>query len=163
MTSSAAVPSRQARLVLALAAAVGLGLTLAATAPMGAASAQTTKPRSQVEDVPGAYIQLETVWLPVLNAAGRPTYLGIVVRLWPGPTTRYEACVAVPEVADQLLVHFNRQPMTREAYEDDKARDKQIMEVVVRTVGKGVFIKAESYRDFVIPDEESAILSATCK
>lgn len=148
---------------LGLAAAAAMLAGAAAAAPALAQSKKTTKPRSQVEDVPGEYIQLETLWVPVLNAAGRPTYLGLVVRLWPGGTTRYDACLQTPWVHEALLIHFSDSPLDRKTYDDDKALNRQVNDVVDRVAGSNVYRKAEAFRQFVTPDEDSSILSATCK
>lgn len=143
----------------------GLALLVAAaglSAPAAAAD-KTTKPRSQVEDVPGDYIQLETLWVPIRNRSGGVNYLGLVVRLWPGPTSRYEACLASPKMGDALLVAFNKDPITYEVYNDDKKLIKAVSDIIFSKVEKKVYMKVEIFRDFVLPDADSGMLTITCR
>lgn len=143
-------------LVLALAFGAGAGSALAQ-------SSKAAKPRTQVEDVPGKYIQLETAWVPVIDHKGRPSYHGLVVRLWPGPDTRYEACVQAPWVAEALLIHFNDVPIDRDTFEDAKRLNKIVSDVVKQATDQKLYRQAEAFHEFVIPDEDSAMLSNTCK
>lgn len=146
--------------------AIGIVAALAVALAGGTAfaqSAKTSKPRSQVDDIPGDYIQLETLWVPVLNQAGRAAYLGMVVRLWPGGQTRYEACVKAPWMGEALLIHFNDHPLDRATYEDDKRLNKLVAAVIEAEVGTAVYRKSHAFREFVVPDEESAMLTLACK
>jgi hypothetical protein len=142
-----------------------LALVLLGTSWVGQAEAadKTTKPRSQVEDVPGDYIQLETLWVPIRNRAGGVNFLGLVVRLWPGPDSRYEACLASPKMGDALLVAFNQNPISHEDYIDDKRLKQLVSDIVYSKVEKKVFMKIEIFREFVLPDADSGVLTITCR
>jgi hypothetical protein len=143
-----------------VAAALSLSITLPSTAQ---AAEKTTKPRSQVEDVPGEYIQLETLWVPIRNRAKGVNFLGLVVRLWPGPETRYEACIASAKIGDALLVAFNKDPMGYDIYQDDKKLLALITSIVHSQVEAKVYMKIETFREFVLPDQESGLLTITCR
>lgn len=138
-------------------------LALAGLAGAGAMAAEpTAKSRSEAEEMAGEYIQLETVWMPVMTD-GKAAYQGVVVRLWPRDDARYDACVKAPWVAEALLIHFNDTPIDRATFEDEKALDKIVDEVVAGATQKKIYRKVEIFTQFVIPDEASAILSNSCK
>lgn len=147
---------------------VGALAALLAVIPGGPADAasegrKTTKPRVQVDEVPGDYIQLDPIWVPVMNRSGRPIYLGVVLRLYPGGETRFEACVTAPHVADWLIIEFNRHPMTREDYEDLPALKKRITDLIEKKAGASTYRQIEVMHDHQPPDEDSGSLSETCK
>lgn len=127
------------------------------------AAEKASKPRSQVEDVPGDYIQLETLWVPVVNRAGNTGYMGLVVRLWPGDTTRYEGCIGAPHAADALMVDFNKSPLPPDVYYDDKKLLQRVTSVVNQKVADKTYKKIEIIRDFVSPDDQSGMLTLTCR
>lgn len=127
------------------------------------AGEKTSKPRVQANDIPGDYIQLETLWVPVVNRAGSNGYMGLVVRLWPGEQTRLDACFAAPHVADALMVDFNRNPLERDVYENDKKLVARIQKIVTDQGYNKAYKKIEAIHDFVAPDENSAMLTLTCR
>lgn len=145
---------------------IGIGALLASAVSLphpASAAEKSAKPRSEVDQVPGDYIQLETLWVPVRNKHGGTNFLGLVVRLWPGDKTRYEACIDAPKMTDALLVTYNKTPMPIDTYMDDEAMLQSISDVIESHTEKGVFKKVEAFKDFVIPDNDSAALSLTCR
>ena len=139
-----------------------LAVSPMATTPAHAAE-KASKPRSKVEEVPGDYIQLETLWVPVVNRAGNNGYMGLVVRLWPGDTTRYEGCIAAPHAADALMVDFNKSPLQPDIYYDDTKLLQRVTSVVNQKVADKTYKKIEVIRDFVSPDDQSGMLTLTCR
>lgn len=144
-------------------AVVGGCTSLAPALTPAVAAEKTTKPRIQVNDVPGDYIQLETLWVPVVNRAGSNGYMGLVVRLWPGAETRLDACLTAPHVADALMVDFNRHPLERDVYENDKKLLARIQQVITAQGYDKAYKKIEAIHDFAAPDENSVMLTLTCR
>lgn len=143
-----------------------MAVVLLGALPLTPAEAKdkASKPRIQVDDVPGNYIQLETLWVPVVNRAGNTGYMGLVVRLWPADDKRYEACIAAPKVGDSLMVDFNKSPLDPEVYNDTKKLVARMIAVIAaHQEDPKIFRKVEAIRDFVSPDEDSAMLTLTCR
>lgn len=120
-------------------------------------------PRENVEDVPGDYIQIETLWVPIISTSGSVLYRGLVLRLWPGDTTRYEACIITPFVGDYLITKLNEKPVGNDFYTDEKQMRQLIETMVIQKAGKGIFKRVDILKDFAVPDQDSAILTRTCR
>lgn len=148
-----------------LLAAAALAVALAAPAALaGSGGQKASKPRVDVENVPGDYIQPEPVWFPVATEGrGRPIYLGVTLRLHPSSERRFDACVLAPHVTDWIVVDFNREPPTRKVYDDAVKLRTRIEQLIAAKAGRGVFRQVEVLREHRAPDEASAELSDTCK
>lgn len=139
-------------------------LCLAGGEAMAQGSGQkSAPPRDQVDTIDGDYIQIETLWVPVISSGGSVLYRGLVLRLWPGDATRYEACVVTPYVGEHIIIALNQTPVTNDIYSDSKLMRQRISDLVDQKAGKGVFKTVEILKDFKIPDEGSATLSRTCR
>lgn len=118
---------------------------------------------SDVPDLPGDYFQLETVWVPVIGAAGHPLYQGMMIRMWPAPDKRYEACVATPHIEEDLISWFNDNPIDLDTYSDTAKMAERITRIAEKRVGPDVFAKIEVFHEFLIPDRDSELISRACK
>lgn len=153
---------------LFLACALALPLLLAAG---GGAEAQSqgrksAPPRADVENQPGRYYQLQMLWIPVeIGTPSRPriNYIGIVVRLWPLPDKRYEACLQVPWLNERILAWFNDNPPDRRTFENRYQLNQMIFDVVQANTPERLFEKSETFYEFVAPDVESDIVSRACQ
>lgn len=137
--------------------------SIAVTAPALAAS-EVSKPRKDVENVPGDYIQLDTLWVPVMGGGSKPIYLGLILRLWPGPDTRYEGCVEAPWIAEAMLLYFNEHPLEREQYDTVATLRKLVEKIITQhTGGKRLYRQVDILREPEMPDQDSQILTNTCR
>lgn len=143
--------------------AAAVAASLVATAPALAAS-EVSKPRRDVENVPGDYIQLDTLWVPVLGGSGKPIFLGLILRLWPGPDTRYEACVEAPWITEAMLLYFNEHPLERDQYETAATLRKLVEKIISQhTGGRRIYRQIDILREPEMPDQDSQILTNTCR
>jgi len=118
---------------------------------------------SDVDDLPGDYYQLETMWVPVLGAGGHPLYQGLVIRLWPGRDTRVAACLATQRIEEDILTHFNDDPIDLDTYTDTGKLVEIIKELAAKRAGDDAFQKVEVFHDFITPDRDSELVSRACK
>lgn len=160
-------------LVLSLFWAVLLCALPSLDAMAGSGGKKAAKPRSEANVIPGDYIQLDVIWIPVVD--GRKTlYQGLFVRLnvppapepvegAPPSTARYQACVQAPWARQAIIANFNDIPASRPEF-GDEAKLKRRVEQAVQTISKEkVYRSVEVSTNVLTPDADSAMLSNTCK
>lgn len=79
-----------------------------------AASTMETPPRTKAQGVGGRYMQLNVLWLPVVQKA-RHRYQAVTARLVPHPAKRVMACFKAPWAQEALLFALNESPLTLDA------------------------------------------------
>lgn len=122
-------PKRAPALVLTL--ALGLALALSGAGPSSALAAggggddhggsaaesgdrpdkETLPPRTMAQDIGGAYMQLNALWLPIFKGS-RSRYQAMTARLVPHPDKRVLACFKGPWAQEALLFELNETPLT---------------------------------------------------
>lgn len=158
-------PSLRRRLALPLAAALVLaGPAGAAVAAESGGSSSGGMGRGDVAELAGKYILLDPLWVPIVDTARDRTYHGgLLVRLEPDPAHKVDACYAVPDIVDALVVEFYENRLTREQHQRPGHVAKRIQDVVDREAGKGVFGVPQVFEQVPEMDDNSIKLSRTCQ
>lgn len=156
----AAMRLRRPFTALAVLAVLAVAALLAAPDP---ATAQTTKPRIQAEEIPGTYIQGEPLWIPVLSGQNRVIYQGLAVRFTPTAEGRVQTCMMVPQFMDWILVDFTNDPPDRATAEDPVKLRARMEAVVVGRIGRGVLRGIDVLIDHQPPEGASVDLTLACK
>lgn len=154
---------RHLRLTMLAAGLLGAASIALLAAPAVAQGATVGKPRDEVESVPGDYIQLDTIWVPVRTGGQRPRYMGMVVRLYPAREARYDACVTAPAVTEHILTRLNQHPLALALWEDTGKLGKLITALVDEAIEAPLYTRVEVLGHMEVPDEESALLTLTCR
>ncbi|EKV32125.1 hypothetical protein C882_3189 [Caenispirillum salinarum AK4] len=153
--------------VPAAAATVAAVLALGAAGPVAAAEGGGSSggmDRGDVAELAGQYILLDPLWIPIEDVANRRTYHGgLLVRLEPNPERKVDACYAVPDVVDALVVDFFHDRMTRSEHQRPGYVAKRIQDVVEREAGKDVFDLPQVFDQVPEMDDNSIKLSRTCQ
>lgn len=160
-------------LTLSLLWAVFLFFLPSLDAMAGSGGKKASKPRSEANVIPGDYIQLDIIWIPVVEGQ-KALYQGLFVRLnvppvpepvggAPPSTARYQACVRAPWARQAIIANFNDIPASRAEF-GDEAKLKRRVEQAVQTISKEkVYRSVEVSTNVLTPDADSAMLSNTCK
>lgn len=137
-----------------------------AVTPQPAAAQQgkkTAKPKSQIDDVPGSFVQLDVVWAPVADPGERPIYQGLFVRLYLSETERYEGCVKIAYIPEMLIIALSDNPIRKRDYSDPKKLQSIIESIVMKGTGRRLYRQIEvSTQDMPYSKEEEGP-SNTCK
>ena len=147
--------------VLILIALTGtLALPQAAHAEQGKKAA---KPKNQIDDVPGNFVQLDVVWVPVADPGERPIYQGIFVRLYLSDTERYDGCVKISYVPEMLIIALSDSPIRKRDYSDPKKLQSLIESIIMKGTGRRLYRQIEvSTQDMPYTKEEEGPTN-TCK
>ena len=88
-----------------------------------------TPPRTKAHRVAGRYMQLNVLWLPVVQQ-DRHRYQAVTARLVPHPANRVMACFKAPWAQEALLFALNESPLTLDAIETWQAESapRRLME-----------------------------------
>jgi hypothetical protein len=140
-------------------------LLAAGTLPaMAAESSGGGTSRGDVAQLSGQYILLDPLWIPIVDTANDRTFNGgILVRLEPDPARKVDACYAVPDVVDALVVDFYENRLTRSEQKRPGFVAKRVQAVVDREVGTGLFGMPQVFGQVPELDEESIKLSRACQ
>ena len=140
---------------------------------------KAAKPRSEVNSVPGEYIQLNVIWIPVSD--GHSTiYKGIFVRLYapPPPSSepqenekkkpvpedaRLRACILTSWAREAIIAHFSDIPASLGEFGDPERLHRRIEQAVQTISEKDVYEKIEVSTEVLVADEQSEMLSNTCR
>lgn len=158
---------------------------------------KTAKPRSEVNAVPGEYIQLNVIWIPVSD--GKTTiYKGIFVRLYVPPSpdleesepqegepqenekqkaqkqknekkkdipedARFRACVLTSWAREAIITHFSDIPASLGEFGDPEKLNRRVEQAVQTISEKEVYEKVEASTEILVADEQSEMLSNTCR
>ncbi|NKD85846.1 hypothetical protein HEQ63_06575 [Haematospirillum jordaniae] len=166
---------RQLRYILAVAFALVSALSVfpPSDAEAGSGGKKASKPRSEANAVPGDYIQLDVIWIPVVDGQ-KTLYQGLFVRLFvppppepvegaPPSNARYQACVKAPWARQAIIAALNDIPASRKEFADE-AKLKRRVEQAVQTISKEkVYRSIEISTNVLVPDADAAMLSNTCK
>lgn len=120
--------------------------------------------RDDVSGLAGQYILLDPLWVRVKDTSReRFYYRGLLVRLEPDPARKVDACYAVPDIVDALVIDFYENPMTREDYKRYGHAAKRVQDVVDRVAGKSVFGVPQVFEQIPEMDDNSIKLSRICQ
>ncbi|WP_041795609.1 hypothetical protein [Pararhodospirillum photometricum] len=122
------------------------------------------RPRDEADLTGGEMIQLEPMWVPVMNRGRGPVFYGITVQLTPQPDKIPDACYKTPWVTEALVLYFHDHPlpgMTQATLES--APLARALKGVVEAVAPGLFKAVhliEGSSDKI--NENDADLSLSC-
>ena len=140
---------------------------------------KAVKPRSEVDTVPEEYIQLYVIWIPVSD--GQTTiYKGIFVRLYAPPPPsdepqenakkktfpadgRLRACILAPWAQEAIIAHFSDIPASLSEFADPEKLHRRVKQAVQTISEKEVYEKIEVSTEILMADEQSEMLSNTCR
>lgn len=172
-------PASRPRLTLALALALGVALAptvspvpaLAAGGGGGGAAdagdrpdKETVLPRTEADEVTGTYVQLNVMWLPVLQGR-RSRYEAFTIRLVPHPDHRVLACFKAPWAHEAVLMALTEQPVKVEdmTHLETAALKTRLLERITSQVGPDLFTDVHIGSGIVTVDPESQRLSEMCR
>lgn len=155
---------RSALGAICLAALLTGGASLLTPQPAQAQqSKKTAKPKSQIDNVPGNFVQLDVVWVPVADPGDRPVYQGLFVRLYLSDTERYEGCVKIAYIPEILIIALSDNPIRKRDYSDPKKLQTLIEGIIMKETGRRLYRQIEvSTQDMPYTKEEEGP-SNTCK
>ena len=140
---------------------------------------KAAKPRSEVDTVPGEYIQLNVVWIPVSD--GQTTiYKGIFVRLYAPPPPsdeppektkrktfpedgRLRACILTSWAREAIITHFSDIPASLGEFANSEKLHRRVEQAVQTISERDVYEKIEVSTEVLVADEQSEMLSNTCR
>lgn len=138
-------------------------MAFALSGPALAQQKKAAKPKSQVEDVPGNFVQLDVIWVPVGNPGDQPVYRGIFLRLFLSETERYEGCVKVAYVPEMVIIALADKPLTKKEFSDPKTLKTLIESIIMKNTDRRLYRQIEvSTQDMPLTKEDEA-LTNTCK
>jgi len=125
---------------------------------------ETVLPRTEADHVPGEYMQLNVVWLPIYNK-NRSRYQSVTVRLVPHPEHRVAACFKAPWAHEAILMELTKNPMTVDdiTHLKDKTLKARLLARIDSQVGRDLYTDVILASGAVPADPESQRLSEMCR
>jgi len=130
----------------------------------GQPNKEALPPRTKADTVGGDYIQLHTLWLPVLQGR-RSRYEAFTVRLAPNPDKLVPACLKAPWAHEAVLMALNEQPVTVEdmTHLDAKALRDRLVARIATQVEPNLFTDVMVLSGILDAEPTSATLSEMCR
>lgn len=132
--------------------------------PAVAQSSSSGPTRDQAAQIPGQYIMLDPVWVPVHDVARDRFYSGgMLIRLEPAEGYRLDACYLVPRLIDGIVVSFFENPITRRDLQGKEPARKRIQEIIGSLTPDPVVNGISVFDQMPELDETSIKLSRACQ